>query len=266
LGKSKEDVPSVVRAVAGLQYGGHKIELFSRFQNFKPEWFDYWYERHVLTEGHVLRGALRIVNADEYRYYFKATRSVSRRRNYQKCPSSLGDNHLVALNLLREHGPLTPSEFTKLFNAEYSELGGGKRLLLDLYNHGEVARMGRKEEKPLYHAVEKLPYKLSMSRVPEDSATGAANGCLAGYLVKYRYSGTEKIGIRVEQGYEIGRPSLLLLRAEDKKGKIGIIVGGRVVMVAKERLSSSLILLESCPMLFEKTIAAVNMDCFSSDV
>lgn len=170
LGKSKEDVPSVVRAVAGLQYGGHKIELFSRFQNFKPEWFDYWYERHVLTEGHVLRGALRIVNADEYPYYFKATRSVSRRRNYQKCPSSLGDNHLVALNFLREHGPLTPSEFTKLFNAEYSELGGGKRLLFDLYNHGEVARMGRKEQKPLYHAVEKLPYKLSMSCVTEEEA------------------------------------------------------------------------------------------------
>lgn len=57
-----------------------------------------------------------------------------------------------------------------LFNAEYSELGGGKRLLLDLYNHGEVARMGRKEEKPLYHAVEKLPYKLSMSRVTEEEA------------------------------------------------------------------------------------------------
>lgn len=170
LGKSKEDVPSVVRALAGLQYGGHKVELFSRFQNFKPEWFDYWYERHVLIEGHVLRGALRIVNADEYPYYFKATRCVSRRRNYQKCPSSLGDNHFLALNFLREHGPFTPSEFTKIFNAKYSELGDGKRLLLDLYNHGEVARMGRKREKPLYHVVEKLPYKLSMLRVTEEEA------------------------------------------------------------------------------------------------
>jgi len=43
LGRSKEDVPSVVRAIGGLQYGGHKIELFNRFGNFKPEWFDYWY-------------------------------------------------------------------------------------------------------------------------------------------------------------------------------------------------------------------------------
>jgi trans-2,3-dihydro-3-hydroxyanthranilate isomerase len=72
--------------------------------------------------------------------------------------------------------------------------------------------------------------------VPEDPATGSANGCLAAYLVKHRYFGKEKINIRVEQGYEIGRPSLLLLRAEDKKGKIDVFVGGEVVMVAKGKL------------------------------
>ena len=69
--------------------------------------------------------------------------------------------------------------------------------------------------------------------VPEDPATGAANGCLAGYLVKNRYFGKEQIDIRVEQGYEIGRPSLLLLRARQKEGKIDVHVGGKVVMVAK---------------------------------
>jgi trans-2,3-dihydro-3-hydroxyanthranilate isomerase len=55
--------------------------------------------------------------------------------------------------------------------------------------------------------------------VLEDPATGSANGCLAGYLVKYRYFGNSRINIQVEQGYEIGRPSLLLLRAEEKKTK-----------------------------------------------
>jgi len=72
--------------------------------------------------------------------------------------------------------------------------------------------------------------------VPEDPATGSANGCLAGYLVKYRYFGKEKIDIRVEQGYEIGRPSLLLLKAEDKKEKIDVFVGGKVVMIAEGKL------------------------------
>lgn len=69
--------------------------------------------------------------------------------------------------------------------------------------------------------------------VPENPATGAANGCLAGYLVKHRYFGKEKIDIRVEQGYELGRPSLLLLKAEGRAERINVFVGGRVVMVAK---------------------------------
>lgn len=72
--------------------------------------------------------------------------------------------------------------------------------------------------------------------VPEDPATGSANGCLAGYLVKHRYFKRDRINIRVEQGYEIGRPSLLLLKAESKEGKINVYVGGRVVMVAKGEL------------------------------
>jgi len=69
--------------------------------------------------------------------------------------------------------------------------------------------------------------------VPEDPATGSANGCLAGYLVKCRYFGKDQINIRVEQGYEIGRSSLLFLRAEDKGEKIDVSVGGKVVMIAK---------------------------------
>jgi trans-2,3-dihydro-3-hydroxyanthranilate isomerase len=69
--------------------------------------------------------------------------------------------------------------------------------------------------------------------VPEDPATGSGNGCLAGYLVKQRYFGKESIDIRSEQGYEIGRPSLLLLKAEEESGHILISVGGRSITVAK---------------------------------
>jgi trans-2,3-dihydro-3-hydroxyanthranilate isomerase len=72
--------------------------------------------------------------------------------------------------------------------------------------------------------------------VPEDPATGSANGCLAGYLVKYQYFGSDRIDVRVEQGYEIGRPSLLYLKAEEKDEKINVAVGGKVVMVAKGEL------------------------------
>ena len=72
--------------------------------------------------------------------------------------------------------------------------------------------------------------------IPEDPATGSGNGCLAGYLVKHRYFGSDSIDIRVEQGYEIGRPSLLFLKAQDKDGKIEVNVGGKVVMIAKGKL------------------------------
>jgi trans-2,3-dihydro-3-hydroxyanthranilate isomerase len=41
----------------------------------------------------------------------------------------------------------------------------------------------------------------------------------------------------VEQGYEIKRPSLLLLKAaQSKGGKINVDVGGKVVPVAKGEL------------------------------
>jgi len=72
--------------------------------------------------------------------------------------------------------------------------------------------------------------------IPEDPATGSGNGCLAGYLVKNRYFGKVQIDIRAEQGYEIARPSLIYLRAENKEGQIDISVGGKVVMVARGQL------------------------------
>jgi trans-2,3-dihydro-3-hydroxyanthranilate isomerase len=69
--------------------------------------------------------------------------------------------------------------------------------------------------------------------IPEDPATGSANGCLAGYLLEYSYFGEKAVDVRVEQGYEMGRPSLLLLKAQKKENTIEVLVGGKVMMVAK---------------------------------
>jgi trans-2,3-dihydro-3-hydroxyanthranilate isomerase len=73
--------------------------------------------------------------------------------------------------------------------------------------------------------------------VPEDPATGSANGCLAGYLVHHDYFGTDPIDVKVDQGFEIGRPSLLMLRARRSGEEIEVDVGGAVLMVAEGRLS-----------------------------
>jgi trans-2,3-dihydro-3-hydroxyanthranilate isomerase len=69
--------------------------------------------------------------------------------------------------------------------------------------------------------------------IPEDPATGSGNGCLAGYLVRHRYWEKDEIDIRSEQGYEIGRPSLLFLRAGEKNEQISVLVGGKAITVAK---------------------------------
>ncbi len=70
----------------------------------------------------------------------------------------------------------------------------------------------------------------------EDPATGSGNGCLAAYLVHHQYYGKSSVDIRVEQGYEIGRPSLLLLRSEEKEGQISVSVGGKAYIIAKGEL------------------------------
>lgn len=71
--------------------------------------------------------------------------------------------------------------------------------------------------------------------IPEDPATGSANGALAGYLAHYRVMG-DSVDLKVEQGLEIGRPSVLYLRASQQSDNIEVKVGGHVVLVAEGRL------------------------------
>lgn len=82
--------------------------------------------------------------------------------------------------------------------------------------------------------------------VPEDPATGSSNGCLAAYLARERCGDSSAIDVRVEQGYELDRPSVLYLRASDGgshgngkseeeaagSAEIDVRVGGRVVPIA----------------------------------
>jgi trans-2,3-dihydro-3-hydroxyanthranilate isomerase len=69
--------------------------------------------------------------------------------------------------------------------------------------------------------------------IPEDPATGSANGCLAAYLAKYQYFGSPTLDITVEQGIEMGRASLLYLRAEYTPDNCPVSIGGRVINIAK---------------------------------
>ncbi len=73
--------------------------------------------------------------------------------------------------------------------------------------------------------------------IVEDPATGSGNGCLAAYLCKYRYLGSSEVAVSVDQGYEIGRPSKLYLKASETD-RIDVSVGGRVFDVAQGSLKA----------------------------
>jgi trans-2,3-dihydro-3-hydroxyanthranilate isomerase len=72
--------------------------------------------------------------------------------------------------------------------------------------------------------------------VPEDPATGSANACLGAYLLEHRYAAGDRLDVRVEQGYEIGRPSLLFLRAQRHAAGTEVFVGGHVVTAFRGEL------------------------------
>jgi len=68
--------------------------------------------------------------------------------------------------------------------------------------------------------------------IPEDPATGSATGCLAAYLLENKIMGNS-IESTVAQGYEIGRPSLLYIKAQMEKGNYNICVGGNVIEISE---------------------------------
>ncbi len=70
--------------------------------------------------------------------------------------------------------------------------------------------------------------------IEEDPATGSAAGCLAAYLSKYEVLGSPEVSAKIEQGFEINRPSILYIKASlVRQGRIDIYVGGRSEMIAK---------------------------------
>jgi trans-2,3-dihydro-3-hydroxyanthranilate isomerase len=78
----------------------------------------------------------------------------------------------------------------------------------------------------------------SLFGIVEDPATGSASGCLAAHLLRRAVLGPGPVDVAVEQGYEMGRPSVLHLRAEPDGAGIAVQVGGGVRHVASGELSA----------------------------
>lgn len=75
--------------------------------------------------------------------------------------------------------------------------------------------------------------------VAEDPATGAAHGPLGAYLMKYGVIGGEQATFVSEQGFEMGRPSLITVTVEATDGAASRVrVGGMSQIIGEGRIDA----------------------------
>lgn len=72
--------------------------------------------------------------------------------------------------------------------------------------------------------------------VREDPATGNGAAFLGAYLLEHRFFPESHLSLRIEQGYEIRRPSLVMLRARIVDGSREVSVGGYVIPTVRGEL------------------------------
>lgn len=70
----------------------------------------------------------------------------------------------------------------------------------------------------------------------EDPATGNGAAFLGAYLLRHQLSPDTGFSIRIEQGYEVRRPSLVMLRARMVDGSREVSVGGYVIPTMRGEL------------------------------
>jgi trans-2,3-dihydro-3-hydroxyanthranilate isomerase len=74
--------------------------------------------------------------------------------------------------------------------------------------------------------------------VAEDPATGSAAAGFAGYIAKRDKRSEGTLAWRIEQGFEMGRPSILDVQVDKKAGSITAVrVGGNAVLVTRGELT-----------------------------
>ena len=72
--------------------------------------------------------------------------------------------------------------------------------------------------------------------VREDPATGNGAAFLGAYLLEHRFFPDSDLSLRIEQGYEIRRPSLVMLRARMVGQSREVSVGGQVIPIVQGEL------------------------------
>jgi trans-2,3-dihydro-3-hydroxyanthranilate isomerase len=86
-----------------------------------------------------------------------------------------------------------------------------------------------KETEHVQHQYHARMFVLEGNSIWEDAATGSANGCLLAYLLKFDRPSQS---VSVEQGYEMGRKSILYLDGERTENEYILKIGGQVVPIS----------------------------------
>jgi trans-2,3-dihydro-3-hydroxyanthranilate isomerase len=72
--------------------------------------------------------------------------------------------------------------------------------------------------------------------VREDSATGNGAAFLGAYLLEHGLQPGSGFSVRIEQGHQVGRPSLVMLRGRMVDGLPEVSVGGSVIPTLRGEL------------------------------
>ena len=72
--------------------------------------------------------------------------------------------------------------------------------------------------------------------VREDPATGNGAAFLGAYMLEHQYYSGSGLSVRIEQGYEVRRPSLIMLRGRIHNGNREVSVGGYVIPTVQGNL------------------------------
>lgn len=115
-----------------------------------------------------------------------------------------------------------------------------KRSILDLNTFAALAAQGFPPYVYLYCRETHDPKNDLCARfffdahgVREDPATGNGAAFLGAYLLEHRVFGKSLLSLRIEQGHEVRRPSLVQLRARVCDDMYEISVGGQVVLTMR---------------------------------
>lgn len=141
--------------------------------------------------------------------------------------ASVGTNFVIArLTSLENLAKAVPdlSAFRRLVAARPAWEG---RLSLHLYalRDGSATQLRSRMFAPL-------------AGIPEDPATGSANAALAGLLTSLAPGDDVEMGFEIEQGIEMGRPSLILATARKAaEGPVSVSIAGDCVPMMKGVLS-----------------------------